>query len=224
MHSAWVTQSGEKMSKSLGTGLSVDTVLADHSAWVIRYALASVHYRSMLEWSDQTLNEAESAYERISNFINNAEKLTGSHLTSDDIAAVTTEELPEDFVSAMNDDINVSNALAAVFSTIRQGNSLIAEANGEKSEKVEHTLRQVRAMLDTFGLDPLNEQWVSATGAGADSKAAQALDTLISSQLEARAQARKNKDFAQADAIRDSLAAAGIEIADSAQGSSWHLN
>ena len=57
MHSAWVTAKGEKMSKSLGNGLSVPAVLAENSAWVVRYALGSVQYRSMLEWSDQTLTE-----------------------------------------------------------------------------------------------------------------------------------------------------------------------
>ena len=72
MHSAWVTAKGEKMSKSLGTGLSVPSVLAEHSAWVVRYALGSVQYRSMLEWSDQALVEAQAAYDRVSNFIERA--------------------------------------------------------------------------------------------------------------------------------------------------------
>jgi cysteinyl-tRNA synthetase len=223
MHSAWVTQSGEKMSKSLGNGLSVGEVLKDHSAWVIRYALASVHYRSMLEWSDQTLNEAESAYERISRFVTAAQKATGAAV--DQPAA----PLPEAFVSAMDDDINVSNALAAVFSTIREGNSLIAQAPDASAAAaasaagIATKLQQVRSMLDVFGLDPLSTQWSTSQSGGEDGAITKALDALVSAQLEARTQARKDKNFAQADAIRDQLNAAGIEIEDSAQGSSWHV-
>ena len=78
MHSAWVTAKGEKMSKSLGNGLSVPAVLAENSAWVVRYALGSVQYRSMLEWSDQTLPEAQSAYDRVSNFIERAGAAVGA--------------------------------------------------------------------------------------------------------------------------------------------------
>ncbi|MCI1984657.1 MAG: cysteine--tRNA ligase [Bifidobacteriaceae bacterium] len=223
MHSAWVTQSGEKMSKSLGNGLSVGAVLADHSAWVIRYALASVHYRSMLEWSDQTLSEAESAFERISRFVAAAGTALGTQPGADEVQGVPADALPADFVAAMDDDINVSNALAAVFSTIRHGNSLIAE--GASADTIASALLQVRSMLDVFGLDPLNSQWASATNAadGEDSATAHALDALVSEQLAARAQARKDKDFARADAIRDALTKAGIEIEDGASGSTWHV-
>ncbi|MBB2955620.1 cysteinyl-tRNA synthetase [Bifidobacterium commune] len=138
MHSAWVTAKGEKMSKSLGNGLSVPSVLAQNSAWVVRYALGGVQYRSMLEWSDQTLTEAQSAYERISHFIANAGEMLGpgEQPSRDEVLAVTADDLPSDFTDAMNDDINVSGATAAIFTTIRQGNSLIAglesaQANAE---------------------------------------------------------------------------------------------
>ncbi|MCI1935206.1 MAG: cysteine--tRNA ligase [Bifidobacteriaceae bacterium] len=233
MHSAWVTQHGEKMSKSLGTGLSVDVVLANHSAWVVRYALAAVHYRSMLEWSDQTLTEAESAHERISRFIEAAGTVLGSQPTLDEVSDVAADDLPEDFVAAMNDDINVSNALAAVFSTIRRGNTTIsnysdgnsqhaAADSNEQRQTIASTLLQVRAMLDVMGLDPLNPHW--STGSSIeDSAAEQALDALVSSQLSARTQARQEKDFATADAIRASLSAAGIEIEDGAEGTTWRL-
>ena len=107
MHSAWVTAKGEKMSKSLGTGLSVPSVLAEHSAWVVRYALGSVQYRSMLEWSDQTLAEAEAAYERIMNFIGHAADALGEQPSRDEITGVSADNLPVDFVAAMNDDVNL---------------------------------------------------------------------------------------------------------------------
>ncbi|MCO6558707.1 MAG: cysteine--tRNA ligase [Bifidobacterium sp.] len=135
MHSAWVTAKGEKMSKSLGNGLSVPSVLAQNSPWVVRYALGGVQYRSMLEWSDQTLAEAKSAYERISNFIDRAGKALGAvgQPSHEEVEAVTADQLPSDFVDAMNDDINVSGATAAIFTAIRHGNTLISELEAKQA-------------------------------------------------------------------------------------------
>ncbi|MBF9314144.1 cysteine--tRNA ligase [Bifidobacteriaceae bacterium NR002] len=246
MHSAWVTAKGEKMSKSLGNGLSVPTVLANNSAWIVRYALGAVQYRAMLEWSDQALVEAKAAYDRITNFLERAGRLLETTPTREEVQSVDADSLPEDFTRAMNDDINVSGANAAIFTAIRQGNALLddcaqdpSQAQSEGTQKLIYTaVLQVRAMLDTLGLDIYGEPWVSskysAEGAngsegsksgklGNSSKESAALDALITSQLQARADARKAKDFATADAIRDTLNNAGVVIEDAAQGSSWHL-
>lgn len=235
MHSAWVTAKGEKMSKSLGTGLSVPSVLAEHSAWVVRYALGSVQYRSMLEWSDQALVEAQAAYDRVSNFIERAGVALGDLKPNrDEITAVPADDLPADFVAAMNDDVNVSGATAAIFTAIRSGNTLLSQlADRADSETAKAEMREallaVRAMLDTLGLDPLAEPWVSAGVAGgaadgtAESPEHAALEALIAEQLNARAEARKAKDFAKADQIRDALTEAGIAIEDGPQGSTWSL-
>ena len=234
MHSAWVTAKGEKMSKSLGTGLSVPSVLAEHSAWVVRYALGSVHYRSMLEWSDQALVEAQAAYDRVSNFIERAGVALGGQPSREEVTAVSADDLPADFVAAMNDDVNVSGATAAIFTAIRSGNTLLSQladrADSETAKaEVREALLAVRAMLDTLGLDPLAEPWVSAGAAGgaadgtAESPEHAALEALIAEQLNARAEARKAKDFAKADQIRDALTEAGIAIEDGPQGSTWSL-
>ena len=262
MHSAWVTAKGEKMSKSLGNGLSVPAVLTQNSAWVVRYALGSVQYRSMLEWSDQTLAEAQSAYDRVSNFIERAGAAVGEQPSREEIVSISADDLPADFVAALNDDINVSGASAAIFTAIRSGNTLLSTLDslaqsGVKDEicntlvnlgiskesvdgmpaefvseivkdKVRDMLVNVRAMLDTLGLDPLAEPWVSegaagGAGAGADSAEHTALDRLVSEQLEERAEARKAKDVARADAIRDALGAAGVTIEDTPQGPTWTL-
>lgn len=234
MHSAWVTAKGEKMSKSLGTGLSVPSVLAEHSAWVVRYALGSVQYRSMLEWSDQALVEAQAAYDRVSNFIERAGVALGGQPSREEVTAVSADDLPADFVAAMNDDVNVSGATAAIFTAIRSGNTLLSQladrADSETAKaEVREALLAVRAMLDTLGLDPLAEPWVSAGAAGgaadgtAESPEHAALEALIAEQLNARAEARKAKDFAKADQIRDALAEAGIAIEDGPQGSTWSL-
>lgn len=230
MHSAWVTAKGEKMSKSLGTGLSVPSVLAEHSAWVVRYALGSVQYRSMLEWSDQALVEAQAAYERIMNFIERAGVALGEQPERAEIAGVSADDLPADFVSAMNDDVNVSGATAAIFTAIRNGNTLLSKlddrADGDVARaEVRSALVAVRAMLDALGLDPLAEPWAGAAGADSngESREHDVLDALITEQLNARAEARKSRDFAKADAIRDALGAAGIAIEDGPQGSTWSL-
>ena len=156
MHSAWVTAKGEKMSKSLGTGLSVPSVLAEHSAWVVRYALGSVQYRSMLEWSDQALVEAQAAYDRVSNFIERAGVALGGQPSREEVTAVSADDLPADFVAAMNDDVNVSGATAAIFTAIRSGNTLLSQladrADSETAKaEVREALLAVRAMLDTLG-------------------------------------------------------------------------
>ena len=234
MHSAWVTAKGKKMSKSLGTGLSVPSVLAEHSAWVVRYALGSVQYRSMLEWSDQALVEAQAAYDRVSNFIERAGVALGGQPSREEVTAVSADDLPADFVAAMNDDVNVSGATAAIFTAIRSGNTLLSQladrADSETAKaEVREALLAVRAMLDTLGLDPLAEPWVSAGAAGgaadgtAESPEHAALEALIAEQLNARAEARKAKDFAKADQIRDALTEAGIAIEDGPQGSTWSL-
>ena len=231
MHSAWVTAKGEKMSKSLGTGLSVPSVLAEHSAWVVRYALGSVQYRSMLEWSDQALVEAQAAYDRVSNFIERAGVALGGQPSREEVTAVSADDLPADFVAAMNDDVNVSGATAAIFTAIRSGNTLLSQladrADSETAKaEVREALLAVRAMLDTLGLDPLAEPWVSAGGVAdgtAESPEHAALEALIAEQLNARAEARKAKDFAKADQIRDALTEAGIAIEDGPQGSTWSL-
>lgn len=234
MHSAWVTAKGEKMSKSLGTGLSVPSVLAEHSAWVVRYALGSVQYRSMLEWSDQALVEAQAAYDRVSNFIERAGVALGGQPSREEVTAISADDLPADFVAAMNDDVNVSGATAAIFTAIRSGNTLLSQladrADSETAKaEVREALLAVRAMLDTLGLDPLAEPWVSAGAAGgaadgtAESPEHAALEALIAEQLNARAEARKAKDFAKADQIRDALTEAGIAIEDGPQGSTWSL-
>ena len=148
--------------------------------------------------------------------------------------AISADALPADFVAAMNDDINVSGASAAIFTAIRSGNTLLSEladrADSDVAKaEVREALVNVRAMLDTLGLDPLAKPWVSdgaaggAAGAGADSAEHDALDKLVSEQLAERAEARKAKDFARADAIRDALGAAGIAIEDGPQGSTWSL-
>lgn len=208
MHSAWVTQGGAKMSKSLGNSLMVAAVLETHRPVVLRYALTAVHYRSMLEYSVETLHEAEATWNRLAGFVARATERVGE---VDPAGA----DLPKAFVAAMDDDLNVSAALAVVHEHLRHGNTALSEGDPDAART---ELVAVRGMLDVLGLDPA--RWETGDGGG---RAEQALDALVREELEARAQARSAKDWTTADAVRDRLAAAGIVVEDSPTGARWSL-
>ena len=213
MHVAWVTQSGLKMSKSLGNGLLVSELLSQAPAPVVRYALAAVQYRSMLEWTPDTLDEARTTWERLSGFVVRASEHVGG-VPAEEVAKA---ELPGAFASAMDDDLNVPQALVVVHEHLKAGNTALA--SGDEAA-VRDELVTLRAMLDVLGLDPADPQWATST----DDRYAGALDALVTAELKARAEARGAKDWATSDAIRDRLAAAGIEVQDSADGARWALS
>ena len=214
MHSAWVTQSGAKMSKSLGNGLLVSEVLARYPASALRLALAQVHYRSMLEYSDAVMDDATATWSRLAGFVERASERVGG-VRSDE---VDLAPLPEAFVDAMNDDLAVPRALAHVHETVRAGNAAV---NAGDADATREALLSVRAMLSVLGLDPHAPEWQRVD---ASSEAAmRALDVMVKADIEARAAARAAKDWATADEIRDRLAVAGIVVEDSAEGVRWSL-
>lgn len=213
LHNAWVTSEGEKMSKSLGNYLSAQQVLTRSPAVIIRFALAAVHYRSTVEFSDATLAEATATWERLSGFVARAQRL-GEH-SRDEIARTP---LPDAFTEAMDDDLNVSAALAVVHDHVRRGNAALAASD---DAEVNERVLAVRAMLDVFGLDPLAQPWRAG---GASRAQESALDVLVDGVLTERSKARADKDWARADALRDRLSAAGITVEDGADGARWALN
>jgi len=214
MHHAWVTTSGEKMSKSLGNSLLVSAVVKRVRPVELRYYLGAPHYRSHIEFTEGSLEEAGAAYRRIEGFVERATEQVGEQQVSPD--------LPAGFVAALDDDLGVPGALALVHDAVRAGNTALTA--GDKDTVVDR-LVAVRSMLSVLGLDPLSETWGGgpAAGHGSGVDLRQAVDALVTVALEQRQAARGRKDYAAADAIRDRLAAAGIVVEDTPSGPRWSL-
>jgi cysteinyl-tRNA synthetase len=208
LHNAWVTQSGEKMSKSLGNTLQVHEILKDVRGIELRWYLGGAHYRSMLEYSPEALKEAATNFRRIENFLNRATELIG---------AQPAPRISAEFTAAMNDDLAVPAALATISENLRLGNQAITDNDIAAISK---NADEIRGALEVLGCDPFDPAFASSSG----SDLTGALDGVIKLALAERASARERKDFAASDAIRDGLAALGITIEDTAQGPRWSIS
>ncbi|MFD4643835.1 cysteine--tRNA ligase [Lentzea sp. NPDC058436] len=210
MHNYWVTLSGEKMAKSLGNTVSIPAMLDKVRAQELRYYLVSPHYRSHIEYSEDALQEAVTAYARIESFLRRVvERLGPIELRGD---------MCPDFVVAMDNDLNTPQAVAALHNKVRQGNTALADGDDDTARSAAEC---VRRMADILGVDPLSPKWNDASPA--DLGMRQALTTLVDRLLAERQEARKNKDFARSDALRDQLYDAGIAVEDTPGGPQWTL-
>ncbi|AMO59308.1 cysteinyl-tRNA synthetase [Mycolicibacterium phlei] len=208
LHNGWVTMGGEKMSKSLGNVLAIPAVLERVRAPELRYYLGSAHYRSMLEFTETALQDAAKAYTGIEEFL---------HRVRNRVGAVTVGEWTPKFAAALDDDLSVPMALAEVHATRAEGNRALDSGDHETAlEKA----RSIRAMMGILGADPLDERWESKDETSA---ALHAVDVLVRAEIQRREEARARRDWAEADAIRDRLKAAGIEVTDTADGPQWSL-
>jgi cysteinyl-tRNA synthetase len=211
VHNGLVTVDGQKMSKSLGNFVLATDALATRDPLVIRYALGAAHYRSSLDVSDKAFDEAEAALERIRTFQERAARvLTG--------APATPIEVPDEFAAAMDDDLNVPRAIAAIHEHVRSGNTAL-DAGGDTAA-VAAAANAVTAMLGVLGLDPQDARWQTASAGPATT----ALDALVQTMITQRADARAAKDWAAADRVRDAIAAAGITLEDTPDGTHWSIN
>jgi cysteinyl-tRNA synthetase len=201
MHNAWVTTSGEKMSKSLGNSLQVHEILKKVRGIELRWYLGSAHYRSMLEFSFEALEESATAFGRIEAFIARAKSVLG---------AEPELLIADEFAAAMNDDLAVPQALAFIAESMRIGNT-----SADDKKVIAKTAGEIRGALSILGCDPLDP--VFATSKSNDA----AMDGLIKLALEQREAARLRKDFAAADAIRDQIASLGVIVEDTPNGPRW---
>ena len=237
LHNGLVGVAGEKMSKSLGNSLLVEAMVTQVRPAELRYYLGQAQYRSGIEYSTEALDEAVAAYRRIENFVTRATEAIGpvsepgdqpaalvGALASAEAAgapdagvAPTLTLVPAAFADALDDDLGVPQALAVLHETVRAGNNALAAGDLAATSA---RLAEVRAMLGVLGLDPLAEPWVTA-GPGDDLHAV--VDALVGVALAQRQAARQRRDYAAADAIRDSLRDAGVLIEDTPQGPRWEL-
>jgi cysteinyl-tRNA synthetase len=201
MHNAWVTTSGEKMSKSLGNSLQVNEILKKVRGIELRWYLGSAHYRSMLEFSFEALAESATAFKRIEAFLSRAESILGKEIEL---------LIADEFAKAMNDDLAVPQALAFIAESMRIGNSA-----AEDRKVIAKTAGEIRGALSVLGCDPKDAAF-AATQSNND-----AIDGLIKLALEQREAARLRKDFAAADQIRDQIASLGITVEDTTNGPRW---
>jgi len=208
LHNGMVTYEGEKMSKSVGNTVSPEQMLAMARPGAVRYFLGQAHYRSQLDYHPSALQEAQSALERIEAFQTRAANLCDETIR---IGAV-----PPAFTAAMQDDLNVPEALAVLHATVRAGNAAL---DAQDTNAVREHLGQVNTMVEVLGLNSADE-----SSSSADTAVSRALEVLVEAQITARAEARKNRDWETADAIRDQLADAGIMLEDGPDGATWSLD
>jgi cysteinyl-tRNA synthetase len=224
LHNGMLNLAGAKMAKSLGNVLNVDAVVALGIRPVeLRYYLSAPHYRSAIDYSEGALREAAAGYQRLEGFVTRAVERVGA-IDVDQSGSAASDAaqrpgpvaggLPEEFVAAMDDDLNTSRALAVAHDTVRAGNVAL-DTDGD----VRAPLAQVRAMLGVLGLDPLDAHW-----AGGGSDLMPTVDALVRLALDQRAAARQRKDWAAADAVRDQLKEAGVIVEDTPHGARWTVS
>ena len=210
VHNAMLNLRGAKMSKSDGNVLDVDAVRALGIRPIeLRYYLSAAHYRSIIEYSEESLREAAIGFQRIEGFVQRATEVVGQ---------VEPSVLCAEFAAAMDDDLNTSAALAAIHDVVREGNTALATGHRTAAAGA---LASVRAMLGVLGIDPLDSAW--AQGGTADTGLRSTVDALVALALQQRAAARERKDWAAADAVRDQLKQAGVAVEDTPNGPRWTI-
>jgi cysteinyl-tRNA synthetase len=227
LHNGLLGLDGEKMSKSLGNSLLVRDVLTRVRPAELRYYLVQAHYRSLLEFSEDALEEAVAAYQRIERFVRRATETLG-RLGLDYDGPDTSEPgrdgdgdplgLPVSFRSAMDEDLGVPAALAAVHACVRDGNQALAASDKAGARA---SLLRLRSMLDVLGLDPLAPHWAGTPGS--DDRLRQVVGSLVKLTLQQRDAARARRDYATADSIREGLEEIGVVVEDTPEGPRWEL-
>ena len=210
MHNAFLNIDNHKMSKSLGNFRTVREISEQYDLQVLRFFMLSAHYRSPLNFSADLMEASRNGLERIVNAAQNLKYLQ-EHAKTEEMSAQETEDLAKtqeyvkDFEAAMDDDFNTADAIAAVFELVKYCNTT---AGAESSARYAGSLLAVLEKLcDVLGLIVVKEE--------------EMLDAEIEALIEERQAARKAKNFARADEIRDELAARGIILEDTREGVKW---
>ncbi len=210
MHNGFLKIDGEKMSKSLGNFFTIRDIGEKYSLQVIRFFILSAHYRSPLNFSDTLVESAKASLERILNAVSRLEDMTETaperELSEEEkqIEQKLTEYVTK-FEQAMEDDLNTADAISAIFELVKFTNSNVTSDNAK--EIVTKALDTIRQLCDVLGIITKVEKEI--------------LDSDIEALIEERQAARKTKNFARADEIRDTLAEQGIILEDTREGVKW---
>jgi cysteinyl-tRNA synthetase len=222
LHHGLVVLAGQKMSKSRGRALAATEALAQVRPQELRYYLGQAHYRSPLDYSQDALEEAVAAYQRIERFVSRAQHEVSSRGADlpgprETLGTTAAAMLPISFAAAMDDDLGVPAALAAVHAAVHDGNYALSTGD---TEGIGTCLAQTRAMLTVLGLDPLDPGWQTSDQGG---RLHSVVDALVALALRERETARARGDYASADSIRDTLEDTGVAVEDTTQGPRWEL-
>ena len=215
LHSEHLIVDGQKMSKSLGNFYTLGDLLARGiSPRALRYLLISVHYRQKLNFTFAGLDAARAALIRLDDFVDRVEHAVASPKKEEKLS-VKVETFVSGFSAGLADDLNVSAALACLFDFVREVNGMIdrRELGAGDAERVIAALRQVDQALGVIFMP-----WGTTAAPGADTSPS---DAEIEAAITARKAARDAKNFAESDRIRDDLAARGVVLEDSPQGTRW---
>lgn len=203
MHAGPVRVNKEKMSKSLGNFFTIRDVLEKYNSEVVRYFLSSVHYRSYIDYSEDSLKEARSALERF------YQALRGVELND----APLENDFDERFYASMDDDFNTPKAMAVLFELVTELNIAVRENRAEAGQLAAQ-LKRLAGILGLLQQDP--DSFLKG-----EDKEGELSSDAIEVLIQQRAQAKKDRDFSAADGIRDELAAQGIILKDTREGTSW---
>lgn len=213
MHNGYININNQKMSKSLGNFFTVRDIAKQYDYEVIRFFMLSAHYRSPVNFSDALMTSAKSAMERVYTCIDTLEFLLANseeRPLNDAEKALETKlsECKQKFIDAMDDDLNTADAIAAIFDIVYAANTGLSKEEKNAKEIVEKTLSAIRELGDVLGLFT--------------KKADQSVDAEIEALIAERNEARKAKNWARADEIRDQLKAMNIELKDTPMGVKWN--
>lgn len=208
MHNGYINIDNEKMSKSLGNFVLVHDIIQKHDPQVLRFFMLSVHYRNPINYTDELLENTKSALERLKTSYTNLKhrQQASANLTEDDQQWLSQiKDLHEKFITDMDDDFNTANAISTLFDLSKLANTYLIEKN-TSVQVIESFMNEFEVLFHVLGLTLEEDQM---------------LDEEIEALIEERIQARKNRDFARSDEIRDQLKALNIILEDTPQGTRW---